>query len=195
MGRARPGGVHPIRTSLDAEAIGTEAAVEAYRSLATGGRAFRNGRGDLRIRPVHVYPADHVRGHVFPFMLALYAGWHMRRRPAPVLSGDDGREGARARRNPPVEAAEVPEGARAKASRRRTADGLPVHSLRTLLADLPPVVLNQLRLPGQGDSLLPVITTPTALRKRAFQLLGVRPDQQVPIGMTAATEPVQPKNR
>ena len=101
----------------------------------------------------------------------------------------------RARRNPPVEAAEVPEGARAKASRRRTADGLPVHSLRTLLADLSTVVLNQLRLPGQGDSLLPVITTPTALRKRAFQLLGVRPDQQVPIRMTAATEPVQPKNR
>ncbi len=192
---ARLDGVYVIRTSLDAEAIGTEAAVEAYRSLATGGRAFRNGRGDLRIRPVHVYSADHVRGHVFLCMLALYAGWHMRRRLAPVLSGDDDRESARAQRNPPVEAAEVSEGARAKAGRRRTADGLPVHSLRAPPADLPPVVLNQLRLPGQGDSLLPVITTPTAPRKRAFQLLGVRPDQQVPIRMTAATEPVQPKNR
>ncbi len=192
---ARPGGVHLIRTSLDAEAIGTEAAVEAYKSLATVERAFRNAKGDLRIRPVHVYSADHVRGHVFLCMLALYVEWHMRRRLAPVLSGDDDRERARAQRNSPVEAAEVPEGARAKASRRRTADGLPVHSLRTLLADLSTVVLNQLRLPGQGDSLLPVITTPTALRKRAFQLLGVRPDQQVPIRMTAATEPVQPKNR
>ncbi len=62
-------------------------------------------------------------------------------------------------------------------------------------ADLPAVVLNQLRPLGHGDSLLPVVTTPTALQKRAFQLLGVRPDQQVPIRMTAVPEPIQPKNR
>ncbi len=41
----------------------------------------------------------------------------MRRRLAPILSGDDGRGGARA-------------------TDRRTPDGLPVHSLTTLLADL-----------------------------------------------------------
>ncbi len=35
---ARLDGVHLIRTSLDPKAIGTEAAVEAYRSLATAGR-------------------------------------------------------------------------------------------------------------------------------------------------------------
>ena len=54
---ARLDGVYVIRTSLDAEAIGTEAAVEACRSLATGGRAFRNGRGGLRIRPVSINPS------------------------------------------------------------------------------------------------------------------------------------------
>ncbi len=60
-------------------------------------------------------------------------------------------------------------------------------------ADLPAVVLNQLRPLGHGDSLLPVVTTPTALQKRAFRLQGVRPDQQVPIRMTAVPEPIQPK--
>ncbi len=97
---ARLDGVYVIRTSLDAEAIGTEAAVEACRSPATVERAFRNGRGDLRSRPAYVYSADHVGAHVFPFMLALYVGWHMRRRLAPMPFEDDGREGARGRWSP-----------------------------------------------------------------------------------------------
>ncbi len=164
--------------------IGTEAAVEACKSLATVERAFRNGRGGLRIRPVYVHSADHVRAHVFLCMLALHVEWHMRRRLAPMLSGDDGREGARARRNPPVERAGVSASAKARADTKRTVDGLPVHSLRTLLDDLSGLALNQLRLPGHGDSLLTVVTKPTPVQKRAFRLLGVKPDRNVPIRMT-----------
>ncbi len=181
---ARPGGIHVIRTSLGAEAMGRDGAVEAYRSLAGGGRAFRNDRTDLRIRPVYVHSPDHVRAHVFMCMPALYLEWRMRRRPAPMLSGDDGREAARARRGSPVERAEVPERAKAKASTKRTTDGLPAHSLRTLPGDLSGMALNQLRPPGHGDSPLTVVTTPTRVQKRAFGLLGVGPDRNVPIGMT-----------
>ena len=172
-----------VRTSLDAGAVGPEAAVEDCKSLAGVERAFRNAKGDLRIRPVHVCTEDRVRAHVFLCMLALHVEWHMRRRLAPMLFEDDDREGARARRSSPVEPARVSERAKAKASDKRTPDGLPVHSFRTLLADLSGVVLNRVRLPGRGDSLLSVAARPTPVQERAFELLGVGHDQDVPMRM------------
>ena len=61
-----------VRTSLDADAIGPAAAVEAYKSLAQVARAFRNAKSDLRVRPVHVHTPDHVKAHVFLCMLAIH---------------------------------------------------------------------------------------------------------------------------
>ncbi len=169
-GEAQPDGVHAIRTSLDRASMG---AVGAYRSPAGVGRAFRNGRGDLRIRPVHVHSADHVRAHVFLCMLALYVEWHMRRRLAPILSGDDGREGARARRGPPVEPAKVPASAEAKADTKRLPDGLPAHSFATLLAGPATLALNRASFPGRPDGRFPIAAEPTAVQKKAFRLLGL----------------------
>ena len=114
-------------------------------------------------------------------MLALHVEWHMRRRLAPMLFEDDDREGARAQRSSPVEKAEVSDSAKAKADTKLTPDGLPVHSFRTLLDDLSGMALNQMRLPGHDETLLSVVTAPTPVQKRAFQLLGVKPDQSVPI--------------
>ena len=182
---ARLDGVYVIRTSLDAAAMGVAEAVEAYKSLAGVERAFRNAKSDLRIRPVYVYSPDHVRAHVFLCMLALHVAWHMRRRLSPMLFEDDDREGARGQRHSPVQKAEVSQSAKAKAATKRTPDGLPVHSFRTLLDDLSGLALNQLRLPGHGDSRLTVVTAPTPVQQRAFALLGVKPDQNVPIKMTA----------
>ncbi len=173
---ARPGGVHVIRTGLGPEAMGTGPAVDAYRSPAGGGRAFRNDRTDLRIRPVHVYPKDHVRARVFPCMPALHVEWHMRRRPAPTLSGDGGREAARAARNTPVGKAEVPARAKAKAGTKRTPDGLPVHGLRTLPADPGTLTLDDASLPGRPDSRFRIAPEPTGLQAKAFGLLGVDRD-------------------
>jgi len=154
-------------------------AFDAYRSLAGVGRAFRNAKGDLRIRPVHVYSEDHVRAHVFLCMLALHVEWHMRRRLAPILSGDDDRGGARAQRNSPVEPAKVSERAETKAARRCTPDGLPVHSLATLLADLGTLTLNEVTLPGAPDHAFPLLATPTELQRRAFGLLDIDPARDV----------------
>ncbi len=168
---ARPGGVHVIRTSLGPEAMGTEAAVEAYRSPAGGGRTFRNDRTDLRIRPVHVYSGDHVRAHVFLCMPALHVEWHMRRRLAPMLSGDGDRGGARIQRISPVEPARVPERAEAKADTKRAPDGLPVHSLRAPRADLGTLTLNDASLPGRPDSRFRIASEPTGLQAKAFGLL------------------------
>ncbi len=118
---------------------------------------------------------------VFLCMLAMHVEWHMRRRLAPMLFEEEDREAARVARSTPVEKARPSESARRKAASKRTADGLPVHSFRTLLDDLSGVVLNQMRLPGEGENRLSVVTTPTPVQKRAFQLLGVKPDQNVPI--------------
>ncbi len=170
---ARLDGICVVRTSLDSEAVGPEAAVEDCKSLAGVERAFRNAKGDLRIRPVHVYSADRVRAHVFLCMLALHVEWHMRRRLAPMLFEDDDREGARARRSSPVEPARVSERAKAKASDKRTPDGLPVHSFRTLLADLGTLTLNEVTLPGSPDHALPLLAKPTELQGRAFELLEI----------------------
>ncbi len=173
---ARPGGVHVIRTSLGPEAMGTEAAVDAYRSPAGVGRAFRNDRTDLRIRPVHVHTADHVKAHVSLCMPALHVEWHMRRRLAPMLSGDGDRGAARARRNSPVEPARVPERAEAKADTKRAPDGLPAHSLRTLPGGPGTLTLNDASLPGPPDSRLRIASEPTGLQAKAFGLLGMDPD-------------------
>ena len=63
-------------------------------------RAFRCAKSDPGVRPIHVRTEEHVRGHVFLCMLADHVEWHMRRRPAPILFGDDDREGARSSGRP-----------------------------------------------------------------------------------------------
>lgn len=62
--------------------------------------------------------------------------------------------------------------ARTKAAKKRTEDGQPVHSFRTLLQDLANLTRNTVRL---GDA-LPVIalTRPTPLHAQALKLLGVK---------------------
>jgi len=181
---ARLDGVHVIRTSLGPEAMGRGGAVDAYRSPAGVERAFRNDRTDLRIRPVHVYTADHVKAHVFLCMPAPHVEWHMRRRLAPMLSGDDGRGGARLQRSSPAGPARVPEGAGDRAGTKRTPDGLPAHSLRTPRDGPATLTPDRLRLPGHGDSRPTAVTTPIPVQERAFGLPGVRPNRNVPIGMT-----------
>ena len=136
------------------------------------------------MRPVYVYTEDHVRGHVFLCLLACYLEWHMRRRLAPLLFEDDDRPAAEARRNTPVEKAQVSPSAKRKADTKRTPDGLPVHSFETLLDDLSSVVLNIVRMPEHPESKLALVTQPTPLQARAFDLLEVKPSRLVPIRMT-----------
>ena len=178
---ARLDGVYVVRTSLDSAAIGPEAAVEDCKSLASVERAFLTMKASrLRVRPVLVYSEDHVRAHVFLCMLACYVEWHMRRALAPILFEDDDREGARARRSSPVEPARVSERAKAKAADKRTPDGIPVHSLTTLLADLATLSLNEATVPAGPGHGFPVFAQPTELQGRAFDLLEIDPAKFLP---------------
>ena len=91
---------------------------------------------DLKVRPIYHYTAERVRAHIFLCMLAYYVEWHMRKALAPILFDDDDPDGAHAKRSSIVSPATPSDSAHAKASTKKTPDGLPVHSFRTLLSDL-----------------------------------------------------------
>jgi hypothetical protein len=165
-------GFYVLRTSLKVEALAAGATVLAYKALAQVERAFRSLKAiDLEIRPIHHRRARRVRAHVFLCLLAYHVQWHLRQAWAPILFDDHDRQAAAAARASPVAAAKVSPAARAKAQRRRTADGRPVHSWRTLLADLATLTRNTVRF---GDALpATVLSTPTPTQQRAFDLLGL----------------------
>ncbi len=122
--------------------------------------------GRFRIRPIYVDKADRVRAHVFLCMLTYYLEWHLRRRLAPMLFQDDDPAATRARRNSPVEKAEVSDSARSKAETRLTAKGRTVHSFATL-------TLNDVTLPRAPGHSFPMPAMPTVTQQRAFQLLDI----------------------
>src|SRR6185295_12868667 len=136
-------GFYVVRTSMPAASLDAAATVLAYKSLAQVERAFRSLKTvDLEVRPIHHRLAGRVRAHVFLCMLAHYVQWHLRRALAPLLFDDHDREAALAQRASPVAVARVSPAAAAKARTRRTDDDRPVHSFRTLLADLATLTRN-----------------------------------------------------
>jgi hypothetical protein len=140
-------GFYVLRTSVPAEALDAAAVVSTYKSLAQVERAFRSMKTVvLDVRPIHYRLAARVRAHVFLCMLAYNVVWHIRERLAPLLFDDHGRENAGKGRVSPVAPAKVSAAAKAKAASRKTADGLPVHSFRTLLQDLGTLTRNTVRL-------------------------------------------------
>jgi hypothetical protein len=64
--------------------------------------------------------------------------------------------------------------ARAKAATKKTVEKLPVHSFRTLIADLATIVKNKFQSNGLEASLtFEKITQPTLLQQKAMELLDV----------------------
>ena len=169
-------GIYVIRTNVAAKELGPEDAVRAYKSLSRVERAFRSFKGvDLKVRPVHHRLEGRVRAHVFLCMLAYYVEWHMRRALAPMLFDDDDPAAAEAGRSSPVAPAQRSKAARAKAGRKRTPDGLPVHSFRSLLGDLATLTRNRVRPAVPGAMTADMLARPTPLQAKAFRLLGIRP--------------------
>ena len=166
-------GVYVLRTSLGEEALASPEVVSSYKALANVERVFRGFNTDLDIRPVRHRTEDRVRAHVFLRMLSYYVSFHMERQLAPVLFRDDDREAAEAARTSPVAPALRSERALAKIATKRTEDNAPVHSFQSLLADLATIVANRVQPNDAGLPAFTVITTPTPLQRRAFELLGV----------------------
>jgi hypothetical protein len=167
-------GLYVVRTNLAAEVLGDAETVRSYKSLALVERAFRCIKTvDLAVRPVHHWLADRVRGHVFLCMLAYYLEWHMRQRLAALLFDDHDKEAAEARRASVVAKAGRSKAAVTKQTTGVTADGLPVHSFQSLLADLATLARNTIVTAITPDYPLTVMTRPTPVQSRAFELLGV----------------------
>jgi Transposase DDE domain len=171
---ARLDGIYVLRTGLPQAELDAAAVVLAYKDLARVEHAFRSIKTvDIQVRPVFHYAGERVRAHVFLCMLAYYLEWHMRQALAPLLFDDHDRATAQAQRPSPVAKARVSPAARRKAGTKHTDEGLPVHSLRSLLADLATLTRNQVRF-GSGNSFV-MLATPTQVQQRAFNLLGFRP--------------------
>jgi transposase len=169
-------GLYMVRTSLAETVIDDRAAVRSYKSLAQVERAFRCLKTvDLHVRPVHHWLAERVRAHVFLCMLAYYLEWHMRRSLAPMLFDDTDKDGAEAARSSIVAAAQRSPAALQKRATRETPDGLPVHSFRTLLADLATLARNTITTAVAPGLPITVLTRPTEVQRKAFALLDVAP--------------------
>ncbi len=166
-------GYYVIRTSVPQEVLSASDTVSAYKNLSVVERAFRSLKSvDLKIRPIHHHLADRVKAHVFMCMLAYYVEWHMRNALAPILFDDDHKDDAKAMRKSAVAPAARSDQALTKAQKRRTEDGIPVHSFKTLLEHLGTLTKNLVKVPLSGDtfSQFPHLT-PT--QQKAFDLLGV----------------------
>jgi Transposase DDE domain len=167
-------GIYVVRTSLPAATLDDAATVRGYKSLSLVERAFRCIKTvDLQVRPVYHWLADRVRAHVCLCMLAYYLEWHMRQRLAPMLFDDTDRDAAEAQRASVVAKAQRSVAALTKQTTGLTADGLPVHSFRTLLADLATLARNIIITAISPDYPLTVLTRPTPIQQRAFDLLAV----------------------
>jgi hypothetical protein len=171
---ARLDGIYVLRTPVPQADLDAEATVRSYKALSTVERAFRSCKTvDLEVRPVYHWNEQRVRAHVFLCLLAYHLEWHMRQALAPILFDDHDRAAAEMQRRSPVAKARVSPAARRKAGAKRTKDGHPVHSFRTLLTDLATVTRNTVRL--GTDLCATVLATPTPFQEHVFELLEVSP--------------------
>ena len=171
-------GIYVLRTSVPAERLSAEQTVRSYKSLAEVERAFRCLKGiDLLVRPIRHRTADRVPAHIFLCVLAYYVEWHLRRAWAPLLFEDEERE---QQRDPVLPARPSTSVLRKKRS-HQTADGLPVHSFRSLLDNLATRarVTISLKPQKEGEEKTKLtfhqVPEPTPLHARTYQLIRTFP--------------------
>jgi hypothetical protein len=165
-------GIYVLRTSLPEQTLERDDVVLRYKGLEDVERFFRTLNSELDVRPIRHRLADRVRAHMFLRMLSYYLVWHMKQALAPILFVDNDKPAAAAKRANPVAAAQRSDEALAKAARKRTTEDTAVHSFTSLLADLATVCANQIQ-PAHDMPAFTMITSPTPLQQRAFELLGV----------------------
>jgi len=175
---AKLDGIYVIRTNVPAAVLDDAATVGAYKGLSQVERAFRSLKTvDLEIRPIHHRLSDRVRAHVFVCMLAYHVEWQMRALLAPMLYDDADKQAAVAERDSVVAKARRSAEALAKETTGRTADGLRVHSFRSLLADLATLTRSTVSTALNENYTFTVDTRPTPIHNKAFELLGVKPER------------------
>jgi hypothetical protein len=169
-------GIYVLRTSVNADTLGSAAVVESYKNLANIERDFRIIKSDdLDLRPIHHRLDDRVKAHVLICMLACYLTWHLRKAWAPLTFTD---ENPPARHNP-VAPAKRSAAAQTKASTKHDAAGNPVHSFQDLLDHLATLTRDQIHYHNTNIE-INKLTEPTPTQHRAFDLINT------PIPLTIA---------
>ena len=167
-------GLYCIRTSESPESWPAAEVVRGYKDLGNVEKAFRCLKQvDLKVRPIYLRTTDHVKAHIFLCVLAYHVEWHMRQRLAELLYVDEEIPATRSTRDPVLPAQPSAE-AKAKKQTHQNAQGLPVQSFRSLLAELATQSQNVCCMAGdqkQGPTAT-MLAMPTALQRRAFELLG-----------------------
>ena len=169
-------GIHVVRTSEPEDRFSPEDTVRVNKNLWQVENVFRTLKGlDLMVRPIHHRLSDRVRVHILLCMLAYYVEWHLRKAWAALLFHDHELDNNRALRDP-VASAETSPAAKRKKATKLTPEGVPVHSFRTLLADLATRCKNSC-LPKQAkfDTPIELITKPSPLQQHALQLIRMYP--------------------
>jgi transposase len=173
-------GIYVIRTSESKPSLSAEDAVRSYKNLAQVERVFRTFKGlDIRIRPIHHRTEDRVRAHIFICLLAYYVEWHLRQVLAPLLFDDETLASDRKQRDP-VAPAKPSTAAKNKKVARVTENGLPIHSFKTLMAEMGTRCRHRCRV--KSDPRCPPIfqyTDPTPFQTRALELIRLLPVQGI----------------
>jgi transposase len=169
-------GIYVLRTSEPVARLSAEDTVRNYKRLAEVERAFRCLKGlDLLVRPIRHRTEERVPAHIFLCLLAYYVEWHLRRAWAPLLFEDEERREERQRRDP-ILPTEPSASAKAKKRSHQTAEGLPVHSFPTVLAELASRARVTYEIKA-GDMKLTYQQLPemTPLQARAYELIRTFP--------------------
>lgn len=166
-------GIYVVRAGrVSPEEMDGAGLVETYKSLARVERRFRAMKTTvLKVRPVFHREEDMVRAHVLVCMLACHLEWHLRQALKPSLFDDEAPGGAP--RDSPVAKACRSEAGEAKAADKKGADGLPAHSLDTLLEDLATLGRHTIRPSVPKAGTFNKLTNPTETQAKALDLLGV----------------------
>jgi transposase len=168
-------GFYVVRTSVPVETLSAENTVLTYKKLSGVERAFRSIKTvDMKVRPIFHRLENRVRAHIFLCTLAYYVEWEMRRMLAPILFDDEDHEQVERERSSVVTPTKRSESAKKKAASKRTAEGVPVHSFRTLLEDLATIMKNRIQPLLSDAPTFVKNTVPTKTQKQALDLLGIK---------------------
>lgn len=167
-------GIYVVRTSEKARRMSAADGVRHYKRLTQVERAFRTWKGlDLMVRPIYHRVEPRVKAHIFVCLLAYYVEWEMRQAWAPLLFADEEVESDREERDP-VDRAEPSASAQQKRKTKRTEAGHPVHSFRTLLANLGARCRVTYQVgAGTPPATYQQVPEPTPLQAEALQLLNL----------------------
>lgn len=167
-------GLYVIRTSLqDAQAHPAEDVVRHYKRLAWVERVFRVMKTtQLLVRPIYHRLEGRVKAHIFLCMLAAHVVWHLEHRLESLLFRDEGRAEQKELASP-VSPLPRSEQARRKDLDHTSDDDYPLHSLKTLLADMATLQRHTVRMADGGDTWEQLSKT-SQFQRRVFELAGVK---------------------